>query len=156
MCELLWSDPQPQPGRGPSKRGVGLSFGADITKRFLQENNLGTYLFLSPLFCCLTMQRIDISLYFCPPDGFYHIYSMLTSVHACRFSGPISWSEGWRLWDWAWRQAHHGVFCSKLLWPGNLSLRFLLSGTCLSSMQLKVNKNHNLQVKENLLVKSCL
>ncbi|CAN4103147.1 unnamed protein product [Withania somnifera] len=40
MCELLWSDPQPQPGRGPSKRGVGLSFGADITKRFLQENNL--------------------------------------------------------------------------------------------------------------------
>ncbi|XP_058219364.1 serine/threonine-protein phosphatase 5 isoform X2 [Rhododendron vialii] len=40
MCELLWSDPQPQPGRGPSKRGVGLSFGADVTKRFLQENNL--------------------------------------------------------------------------------------------------------------------
>ncbi|GMG98495.1 hypothetical protein Nepgr_000335 [Nepenthes gracilis] len=40
MCELLWSDPQPFPGRGPSKRGVGLSFGADVTKRFLQDNNL--------------------------------------------------------------------------------------------------------------------
>ncbi|KAL1332270.1 serine/threonine-protein phosphatase 5 isoform X1 [Arachis ipaensis] len=40
MCELLWSDPQPLPGRGPSKRGVGLSFGADVTKRFLQENHL--------------------------------------------------------------------------------------------------------------------
>ncbi|KAJ8626724.1 hypothetical protein MRB53_020031 [Persea americana] len=40
MCELLWSDPQPHLGRGPSKRGVGLSFGADVTKRFLQENNL--------------------------------------------------------------------------------------------------------------------
>ncbi|XP_058100981.1 serine/threonine-protein phosphatase 5 [Magnolia sinica] len=40
MCELLWSDPQPIPGRGPSKRGVGLSFGGDVTKRFLQENNL--------------------------------------------------------------------------------------------------------------------
>lgn len=40
MCEILWSDPQPQPGRGPSKRGVGLSFGEDVTKRFLQENNL--------------------------------------------------------------------------------------------------------------------
>ncbi|ONK66914.1 uncharacterized protein A4U43_C06F13420 [Asparagus officinalis] len=40
MCELLWSDPQPQLGRGPSKRGVGLSFGEDVTKRFLQENNL--------------------------------------------------------------------------------------------------------------------
>ncbi|KAL0923958.1 hypothetical protein M5K25_004746 [Dendrobium thyrsiflorum] len=40
MCEILWSDPQPQFGRGPSKRGVGLSFGEDVTKRFLQENNL--------------------------------------------------------------------------------------------------------------------
>ncbi|XP_058788226.1 serine/threonine-protein phosphatase 5 isoform X1 [Vicia villosa] len=40
MCELLWSDPQPLPGRGPSKRGVGLSFGGDVTKRFLKENNL--------------------------------------------------------------------------------------------------------------------
>ena len=43
MCEVLWSDPQPQPGRGPSKRGVGLSFGGDVTKKFLQENNLGTF-----------------------------------------------------------------------------------------------------------------
>ncbi|KAG1335290.1 Serine/threonine-protein phosphatase 5 [Cocos nucifera] len=40
MCELLWSDPQPQLGRGPSKRGVGLSFGPDVTKKFLEENNL--------------------------------------------------------------------------------------------------------------------
>lgn len=40
MCEILWSDPQPQPGRGPSKRGVGLSFGGDVTKRFLEDNNL--------------------------------------------------------------------------------------------------------------------
>ncbi|XP_042066946.1 serine/threonine-protein phosphatase 5-like isoform X2 [Salvia splendens] len=40
MCELLWSDPQPQLGRGPSKRGVGLSFGGDVTKRFLEDNNL--------------------------------------------------------------------------------------------------------------------
>ncbi|XP_047331500.1 serine/threonine-protein phosphatase 5-like isoform X1 [Impatiens glandulifera] len=40
MCELLWSDPQSHPGRGPSKRGVGLSFGGDVTKRFLQDNDL--------------------------------------------------------------------------------------------------------------------
>ncbi|XP_047055681.1 serine/threonine-protein phosphatase 5-like [Lolium rigidum] len=40
MCEILWSDPQPQAGRGPSKRGVGLSFGADVTKKFLDDNNL--------------------------------------------------------------------------------------------------------------------
>ncbi|KAI8059538.1 Metallo-dependent phosphatase-like protein [Gongronella butleri] len=40
MCELLWSDPQPEPGRGASKRGVGVQFGPDVTKDFLQRNNL--------------------------------------------------------------------------------------------------------------------
>ena len=33
MCELLWSDPQPMPGRSPSKRGVGCQFGPDVTNR---------------------------------------------------------------------------------------------------------------------------
>ena len=41
MCEILWSDPQPQPGRGPSNRAVGLCFGGDVTKRFLEDINLG-------------------------------------------------------------------------------------------------------------------
>lgn len=40
MCELLWSDPQPQIGRSPSKRGVGVQFGPDVTENFLQLNNL--------------------------------------------------------------------------------------------------------------------
>ena len=61
MCELLWADPQEQVistnhdvtfflqliidditqnGRAPSKRGVGLSFGPDVTQRFLATNNL--------------------------------------------------------------------------------------------------------------------
>ena len=40
MCDLLWSDPQPTPGRSPSKRGVGLSFGPDITQNFLKKNDL--------------------------------------------------------------------------------------------------------------------
>ncbi|RMX85643.1 hypothetical protein D0869_03671 [Hortaea werneckii] len=40
MMEMLWTDPQPNPGRGPSKRGVGLQFGPDITKRFCEKNNL--------------------------------------------------------------------------------------------------------------------
>ncbi|KAL6071211.1 Serine/threonine-protein phosphatase 5 [Balamuthia mandrillaris] len=40
MCEALWADPQPLPGRAPSKRGVGLSFGPDVTKRFLEANRL--------------------------------------------------------------------------------------------------------------------
>lgn len=40
MSDLLWSDPQPFPGKAPSKRGIGFSFGPDITARFLQQNNL--------------------------------------------------------------------------------------------------------------------
>lgn len=40
MCELLWSDPQPQNGRSPSKRGVGCQFGPDVTQTFLELNKL--------------------------------------------------------------------------------------------------------------------
>jgi len=40
MCEMLWSDPQPQKGRAPSKRGVALSFGPDVTAKFLKDNQL--------------------------------------------------------------------------------------------------------------------
>ncbi|KAF2755406.1 serine/threonine-protein phosphatase 5 [Pseudovirgaria hyperparasitica] len=40
MMEMLWTDPQPAPGRGPSKRGVGLQFGPDVTKRFCERNGL--------------------------------------------------------------------------------------------------------------------
>eukprot|EP00271_Cylindrocystis_brebissonii_P007882 TRINITY_DN21784_c0_g1_i1.p1 TRINITY_DN21784_c0_g1~~TRINITY_DN21784_c0_g1_i1.p1 ORF type:complete len:484 (+),score=103.93 TRINITY_DN21784_c0_g1_i1:150-1601(+) len=40
MCELLWSDPQAPRGRAPSKRGVGVAFGPDVTAKFLADNNL--------------------------------------------------------------------------------------------------------------------
>ena len=40
MCELLWSDPQPQPGRALNPRGVALCFGPDVTARFLERNGL--------------------------------------------------------------------------------------------------------------------
>ncbi len=40
MMEMLWTDPQTEPGRGPSKRGVGLQFGPDVTKRFCDKNGL--------------------------------------------------------------------------------------------------------------------
>eukprot|EP01130_Rhizamoeba_saxonica_P018361 TRINITY_DN9156_c0_g1_i1.p1 TRINITY_DN9156_c0_g1~~TRINITY_DN9156_c0_g1_i1.p1 ORF type:complete len:367 (-),score=75.39 TRINITY_DN9156_c0_g1_i1:31-1131(-) len=40
MSDILWADPQPGLGRGPSKRGVGMSFGPDVTKRFLDDNGL--------------------------------------------------------------------------------------------------------------------
>ncbi|KEI40671.1 uncharacterized protein L969DRAFT_72019 [Mixia osmundae IAM 14324] len=40
MSEALWSDPQAWPGRGPSKRGIGLDFGPDVTQRFAKTNEL--------------------------------------------------------------------------------------------------------------------
>lgn len=40
MSDLLWSDPQPFPGKSPSKRGVGFAFGPDIAHAFLERNNL--------------------------------------------------------------------------------------------------------------------
>ena len=40
MCELLWSDPQPGKGRSPNKRGVGVAFGPDVTRAFLELNKL--------------------------------------------------------------------------------------------------------------------
>lgn len=40
FMELLWADPQSSDGFGPSQRGLGQSFGPDITAKFLKNNNL--------------------------------------------------------------------------------------------------------------------
>jgi serine/threonine-protein phosphatase 5 len=40
FCELLWSDPCEFKGRSPSKRGIGISFGPDVTEEFLHRNDL--------------------------------------------------------------------------------------------------------------------
>uniref|UniRef100_A0A8C5M1G9 Serine/threonine-protein phosphatase n=1 Tax=Leptobrachium leishanense TaxID=445787 RepID=A0A8C5M1G9_9ANUR len=40
MCDLLWSDPQPQDGRSTSKHGVSCQFGPDVSRKFLKENGL--------------------------------------------------------------------------------------------------------------------
>ena len=40
MTEMLWNDPQPDPGRAPSKRRVGVAFGPDVTEHFLKVNGL--------------------------------------------------------------------------------------------------------------------
>jgi serine/threonine-protein phosphatase 5 len=40
MCEMLWTDPQDADGRGPSKRGVGLGFGPDVTRRWTELNEI--------------------------------------------------------------------------------------------------------------------
>lgn len=38
--ELLWTDPQDEDGLSPSKRGIGMQFGPDITERFCKKNGL--------------------------------------------------------------------------------------------------------------------
>ncbi|KAK3823194.1 MAG: Metallo-dependent phosphatase-like protein [Benniella sp.] len=40
MSELLWADPQVQPGRSPSVRGVGQRFGPDVTENFCKMNDI--------------------------------------------------------------------------------------------------------------------
>lgn len=40
MMEMLWTDPQSETGRSPSKRGVGMMFGPDVTERFCERNGL--------------------------------------------------------------------------------------------------------------------
>ena len=38
--ELLWTDPQQENGRAPSKRGIGIQFGPDVTERFCLSNKI--------------------------------------------------------------------------------------------------------------------
>lgn len=38
--EMLWTDPQIQDGYSPSKRGIGMQFGPDVTSKFLERNGL--------------------------------------------------------------------------------------------------------------------
>lgn len=38
MEDLLWADPQDEPGSAPSKRGTSRTFGPDITDNFLAAN----------------------------------------------------------------------------------------------------------------------
>lgn len=40
IADLLWSDPHDRPGFLPSKRGVGFTFGGDVTKKFAYLNSL--------------------------------------------------------------------------------------------------------------------
>ena len=40
MCDCLWADPCDIDGRQPSKRGISIKFGPDITQKFLDDNDL--------------------------------------------------------------------------------------------------------------------
>ncbi|CCJ29955.1 unnamed protein product [Pneumocystis jirovecii] len=51
MMEILWTDPQPLPGRGPSKRGVGLQFGPDPNGYEIEHNGHCITVFSAPNYC---------------------------------------------------------------------------------------------------------
>jgi len=40
MCDLLWSDPDDEPGFNRSPRGAGFAFGADMSEKFLRLNEI--------------------------------------------------------------------------------------------------------------------
>lgn len=40
LCDILWSDPQEEKGRSPSKRGIGCCFGPDVTSKWLKDNGM--------------------------------------------------------------------------------------------------------------------
>ncbi|KAN0102476.1 Metallo-dependent phosphatase-like protein [Russula decolorans] len=44
LPQLLWTDPQESPGWGPSKRGVGIAFGPDVTRRWCELNGVTSIL----------------------------------------------------------------------------------------------------------------
>lgn len=46
MCDLLWADPIVSNGRMPSKRGVSMGFGPDVSDKFLKDNGLGIFKFI--------------------------------------------------------------------------------------------------------------
>merc|ERR1712066_1007489 len=66
MCELLWSDPQPMPGRSPSKRGVGCQFGPDVKNMGYEVAHNGKCItvFSAPNYCdTMGNQGAFINLY---------------------------------------------------------------------------------------------
>ena len=68
MCDLLWSDPQFLPGRGPSKRGVGVQFGPNVTDEFCSRNGIGTE--YRGLVLILTTETLSfIPLHLSPPPS---------------------------------------------------------------------------------------
>jgi len=40
MSDLLWADPSKENGRHPSKRGISIMFGPDVSEKFLKDNDI--------------------------------------------------------------------------------------------------------------------
>lgn len=79
MEDVLWSDPASHPGRRPSPRGAGVSFGADVSSRFLLANRL----------------RLVIRSHECMQKGYamHHDDTVLTVFSASNYCGTVN-NEG--------------------------------------------------------------
>lgn len=64
MCDILWSDPMPGRGRAPSKRGVGVQFGPDVTENFCKHNKLD-----------YIIRSHEVK-----PDGYEEVFNLLSLV----------------------------------------------------------------------------
>ena len=60
MVDCLWSDPNDNNGRAPSKRGISCMFGPDVTQRFLDDNGLSKY---------ILQRNFDMTFLYCRIGG---------------------------------------------------------------------------------------
>jgi len=66
MSDLLWSDPSPFKGVQPSKRGVGIGFGPDVTAGFCKTNGLGGLPCCCHVSLCSDVGARDVGLLLTP------------------------------------------------------------------------------------------
>jgi len=90
MVDCLWSDPNDNNGRAPSKRGISCMFGPDVTQRFLDDNDLSKYIL----------------------NQHYHMFTFFVF---CRIGGTIARSETRRVRVPKGRKVLDRVFGTKLL-----------------------------------------
>ena len=124
MCEMLWSDPSHLPGRTPSKRGVAVQFGPDVTKNFLKKNNLHIH------YCHSSHLLTPFpSLSWCIWLLYPWLFLFLTA------SGSFTWSQRARVWSNTRWQARDNIFSPQLcsvsfLFPISASCSFIFSPQC--------------------------
>ncbi|ODV86685.1 hypothetical protein CANARDRAFT_27103 [[Candida] arabinofermentans NRRL YB-2248] len=76
--ELLWTDPQFENGRSMSKRGLGIQFGPDITKKFCDSNNLK---------CIIRSHEVRMNGYEIEHDGY--LITVFSAPNYCDVQGNL-------------------------------------------------------------------
>ena len=121
-----------QPGRSPSKRGVGIQFGPNITEAFLNANGLGkclmlAYVYTSSFSLSLSLSphpslslSLSLSLLSLPLSLYLVLFLSLSlsfslSLSLSRFANSKSWSEARWLWSCSQRQMYYCLLSSQLL-----------------------------------------